>query len=943
MESTEIMEGMKRERGNKRNHKRRRRASGWRRVAVWLLVLAVWSGAWAGTGTGAIAAALAEMDGRAKEQSADAASLRAEVEQAVDRLRAVLLQAQPMDDWTAFALARSGRAVPDRYLPEAERAVAAGDLKRVTDWARTALAVNANGGDVRRFGKAGTDLLAAIANHERMTAQGPNAPAFALLALDAGGYAEMKGDLWTRDKLIGWLLDHRNADGGWSLVPGASDVDVTAIVLAALAPYRNDEKVGRAVDGALAWLSQVQRDSGGFGHPEESAESTAQVLIALTALGIDPAADERFLKPGGSALSRLLAYRLPDGRFAHVAGGDADAMATLQAMLALSAVERFWNGLPGVYAGTQIAQIPVEVHGPEGLLAQGAAPGATALEALLAVLEDAGIAREVERHSQFGAFLKAVAGYENGRFGGYDGWQYAVRRGDNWLPVAEGLGSFRPQAGDRIVVYYGDLDTAPISRVTTDPAQPQEGRPFVVLVEKETTDWQTGKRVSGPAAGATVRIGGTKAVTDERGRAQIPALPAGTYTLTVEGYRKDAPIAYLPWQSSLTVAADGHRVSVVVEGDEGTIATGEARAKTALEALERVLQDNGVPYDVQTQSWGSYVEEIGGLYAGKYGGYDGWMYAVWRNGSWVMPSVGLDAFTLEDGDRVFVYYGDGDTRLADPVRVEPARPRPGEPLTVTVTYREWDWNENRFSEAKPLAGVTVRIGDHAAVTDEAGRATVPGLDEGVHAGAVTGYRPDGAPLVVRTTFRVTVAGVYADESQASPWAADAIRKARAVPLLLGPDQATDRFAPRKAASRAEFVAAVVRALGLQGPQAKDGTAFTDVPAGAWYAPAVRAAAAAGIVGGYGDGRFAPDAPVTREQAAAILARAMRLAPPAEEAAGTVLKDAAEVAPYARDAVQAVLAHGWMTAYAGRFAPKAPVTREQAAVIAVRLYEAQDRS
>lgn len=924
---------------NERMGNRGQRVSGWRLFAVWLLVLAVLSGAWTGIGAAA-AASLAEADGRAGERPADAAALRAKVAQAVDRLQAVLQQARPLDDWTAFALARSGRPVADRYLPEAERAVAAGGLTRVTDWARTALAVNANGGDVRRFGKAGTDLLAVIANHERMTVQGPNAPAFALLALDAGGYPEAEGDRWTRQQLIGWLLDHRNADGGWSLVPGASDVDVTAIVLTALAPYRDDEEVGKAVDGALAWLAQVQRDSGGFGHPAESAESTAQALIALVTLGIDPVADERFVKPGGSALSRLLAYRLPDGRFAHVAGGGADAMASLQAMLALTAVERFWNGLPGVYAGAPVAQIPVEVLGPDGLLAEGAAPGATALEALLAVLEEAGIVYEVERHPQFGAFLKAVAGYGNGRYGGYDGWQYAVRRGGNWLPVAEGLGSFKPVAGDRIVVYYGDIDTAPVSRVTTDPAQPQEGRPFAVLVEKETTDWQTGERVIRPAAGATVRIGGKEAVTDENGRAQIPALPAGTYELTVEGYRKDAPLAYLPWQSSLTVAAYGHRVSVVVEGDDGTVAAGETRAATALEALERVLQESRVPYDVQTQSWGRYVAEIGGLSAGKYGGYDGWMYAVWRNGTWVVPAVGIDAFTLEDGDRVFVYYGDTGTRLADPVRVEPARPRPGEPLTVSVTYREWDWNENRFSEAKPLAGVTVRIGDHVAVTDEAGRATVPGLDEGVYAGSVTGYRPDGAPLVVRTPFRVTVAGVYADESQASPWAADAIRTARAVPLLLGPDNAADRFAPRRAATRAEFVAAVVRALGLQ---AKGDAAFADVPADAWYAPAVRAAAAAGIVGGYGNGVFGPDAPVTREQAAAILARAMRLAPPAEEAAGAGgLKDAAAVAPYARDAVRAVLAQGWMTAYAGRFAPKAPVTREQAAVIAVRLYEALDR-
>ena len=80
------------------------------------------------------------------------------------------------------------------------------------------------------------------------------------------------------------------------------------------------------------------------------------------------------------------------------------------------------------------------------------------------------------------------------------------------------------------------------------------------------------------------------------------------------------------------------------------------------------------------------------------------------------------------------------------------------------------------------------------------------------------------------------------------------------------------FAPNKTMTRAEFAAIVTRALGLA---AKDTKAFADVPSSKWYAGYIGAANASGIVNGVGSGKFNPDGTITRQEAAAMVARAAK--------------------------------------------------------------------
>ena len=100
------------------------------------------------------------------------------------------------------------------------------------------------------------------------------------------------------------------------------------------------------------------------------------------------------------------------------------------------------------------------------------------------------------------------------------------------------------------------------------------------------------------------------------------------------------------------------------------------------------------------------------------------------------------------------------------------------------------------------------------------------------------------------------------------WCRNAIATMTSAGVLRGDEQGNYR--PGDAITRAEFTAAAVRFF--QAPQAETGIPFSDVPASAWYAEAVRDGAALGLITGGGDGAFRPNDPITRAEAAAIVNR-----------------------------------------------------------------------
>lgn len=254
-------------------------------------------------------------------------------------------------DWIMFSMARSDMELSDAfinaYYAKVEAYVKAnfndtnGTLGGagsylLTDNARLVLALTALGRDPADVG--GKDLLTAL---QTLAATDPNSTiyeqVFALLALNSNKYGHTTG-------LLTAILSKQQSDGSWKTSDNddVGDVDMTAMALQALAPYYNNssEEVDDAVDKALTWLS-AQYKAGKY----TTSESCAQVVVALSALGIDANTDPRFVKGEGDAavsvLGNLLQYHIKDSGFKHTAGGTVDRMATEQGLYALAAYQRY--------------------------------------------------------------------------------------------------------------------------------------------------------------------------------------------------------------------------------------------------------------------------------------------------------------------------------------------------------------------------------------------------------------------------------------------------------------------------------------------------------------------------------------------------------------------------------------------------------------------------
>ena len=155
---------------------------------------------------------------------------------------------------------------------------------------------------------------------------------------------------FTSEDCIKALLALRKEDGGWAITGNQADADATAMVLQALAPHRDRAEIADAIERALSLLSSMQTQRGGFSsYGVENAESAAQVIIALCALGVDPLHDARFIKNDITVVDALEAYKLPGGGFSHEHGGVCNENATAQAFLANVAYERFRTGLGSLY------------------------------------------------------------------------------------------------------------------------------------------------------------------------------------------------------------------------------------------------------------------------------------------------------------------------------------------------------------------------------------------------------------------------------------------------------------------------------------------------------------------------------------------------------------------------------------------------------------------
>ena len=231
-------------------------------------------------------------------------------------------------EWAVIGLSRAG-LLTDKTAAAYEQTAAdyaagavSGQLDRAksTENSRTILGLTAAGYNAADV--AGVDLTSGLSDMNYLRIQGLNGPIWALIALDCHSYdipqCAEGGEQTTREGLVAEILTSQCSDGGWTLAGDTADVDMTAMALTALAPYKDDAEVKAAVDAALTYLSDAQQADGGFmSWGAANSESCAQVIVALTALGIDSAADSRFVKNGASPLDGLCAFACEGGGFRH--------------------------------------------------------------------------------------------------------------------------------------------------------------------------------------------------------------------------------------------------------------------------------------------------------------------------------------------------------------------------------------------------------------------------------------------------------------------------------------------------------------------------------------------------------------------------------------------------------------------------------------------------
>jgi hypothetical protein len=203
------------------------------------------------------------------------------------------------------------------------------------------------------------------------------------------------------------------------------------------------------------------------------------------------------------------------------------------------------------------------------------------------------------------------------------------------------------------------------------------------------------------------------------------------------------------------------------------------------------------------------------------------------------------------------------------------------------------------------------------------------------------FDKDGKPVAISimvdkfSTFTVVsdqyVKQVYVDDKEISSYAYDSVYTAQQLGIMAG---VNGKFSPTQQVTRAQFTKIIIEMLG-EDSVATSTKSFKDVPSNYWAYGYIMKAVELGIIKGVTPETFKPGATITREQVALMLGRAYKL-----KASSTPVEfnDQEKITKEALRYVQALQEKGVITGNKGNFNPKQNVTREMAAVIAVRMIE-----
>lgn len=820
-------------------------------------------------------------------------------------------------EWAVLALARGNADVLnsyydgyyDRVVAYVRDNISSGKLNadKSTDNARIALALTAIGEDPTSVG--GHNLLTALDDVTYDLKQGINGPIWALIALDSKNYTSS-----SRDQLIKAILDNRTSEGGWALDGNATDVDMTAMAIQALAPYYNksNETVKAAVDTALTWLSTKQSSDGGFSSwGNANAESCAQVIVALSALNIDADTDSRFVKNGHSALENLLTFEQADGSFLHTLPGsdkDNNQMSSEQGTYALVAYDRFKTGKNSLYNMTDAVK----------------RADASAQE-VIDMIDSIG---EVNEYS-YDAIAEARSAYTK-----LSSADKEKVKATNYKTLTAAEDAYKAILREKQSERYTEL------KAHYDELLSDKTKKYGTAAKKKLLSvLQTAQRDMNAAVSCErVEEIFQKAMSD------LDAVKPGDIEVTFR------LIGALEATQDVDLTTDSYLPEYVTWVPTKTYALQENA--TVYDLFTEAMSDAGLRYIGAESNYVSTIYApscLGGYTLSEFtnGKKSGWMYTV--NGT--HPNQGLKNWTLNDNDVVVWHYvNDYSHEVADWFN-DPNYPSLGNGTYYNGWLRAADISPEQY--VNELLGKILKVGKNGTVEPkltfqhigksvtftfkpDTGYKVKDVKVNGKSVGAVKTYTIDKLTVSTRIEVEFTNGKLPFTDVLTSDWFYEDVAFAYENGLFAGTSDTT--FSPNASMTRAMLVTVLYR---LEGQPAVNGrSGFSDVQYNGYYEDAVTWAADNGIVNGTSTTTFSPNANVTREQMAAILYRYAQHKKYNTAASSGLngFTDHASVSGYAAASLEWAVAEKLVNGSAGKLMPTGNATRAQVAAILHRFVE-----
>ena len=829
-------------------------------------------------------------------------------------------------EWAVLAEARGNVSASvwyDKYLSNMATTVASKNGKldntstqtKHTEYSRVILALTSLGEDATKFtGSNGTvynlvePLFEKNGSTYRVSEQGNNGTAFALIALDSGNYYDNATGTTARNAWIKSLCDAQINNGAWGIdadFPG-SNVDMTAMVVQALAPYcSTNATVKAAVDKAVEWLSAEYQKTGDYG----SSESAAQVIVALSALGIDAKTDSRFQHNGISVLSNFLSYADPNSKgFLHdkQPNSTVNQMASEQAAYTLVAYDRYVNGSKRLYDMSDVTK-------RENADAQ----------AVIDMINQIGYVDE----SSYNAIAEARNAYN--KLSAADKEKVTNY---NTLTAAE--------TSYKAILKQKQTDQYKALKAHYDDLLNDKTKKYGTAAKKKLASILQQAQTDMNAAESCERVTAIyeKAITD------LDAVKPGDIEVTFR------LIGALEATQDVDLTTDSYLPEYVTWVPTTTYALQENA--TVYDLFTEAMSDAGLRYIGAESNYVSTIYApscLGGYALSEFtnGKKSGWMYTV--NGT--HPNQGLKNWTLKDGDVVIWHYvNDYSHEVADWFN-DPNYPSLGNGTYYNGWLRAADIRPEQY--VNELLGKILKVGKNGTVEPkltfqhigksvtftfkpDTGYKVKDVKVDGKSVGAVTTYTVDKLTVSTRIEVTFTNGKLPFTDVRESDWFYDDVVFAYENGLFSGTSDTT--FSPNTSMTRAMLVTVLYR---LEGQPAVNGrSGFSDVQYNGYYEDAVTWAADNGIVNGTSTTMFSPNANVTREQMAAILYRYAQYKKYNTAASSSLnsFSDHTSVSGYAEASLQWSVAEKLVNGSNGKLMPTGNASRAQVAAILHRFAE-----